>query len=147
MAGRMASTSPTRPRSYSTSSPSGPFRFMVSFFAAVRPASEPERPTALPPCWLMSLTMPLFVEPASTISTTPTVSSSVTRSPSTNSLVLPIFLSVSPIWGPPPWTTTTLMPTYLRSTTSWAKGACSSGRTWAAPPYLTTTVLPANCWM
>ena len=49
--------------------------------------------------------------------------------------------------GPPPWTTTGLSPTYLRSTTSVAKASRSSSSRIAAPPYLMTTVRPWNCRM
>src|SRR5438552_16473384 len=49
--------------------------------------------------------------------------------------------------GPPPWTTTGLIPTYLSSTTSRANSSRSSGSSIAAPPYLMTTVLPWNSLM
>jgi hypothetical protein len=44
--------------------------------------------------------------------------------------------------GPPPWTTTGFMPTYLSSTTSRAKSSLSASSVIAAPPYLITTVRP-----
>src|SRR5215210_534952 len=49
--------------------------------------------------------------------------------------------------GPPPWTTTGFMPTYLSSTTSRAISSRSSGSVIAAPPYLITTVRPWNSRM
>src|SRR4051794_40580509 len=49
--------------------------------------------------------------------------------------------------GPPPWTTTGLIPTYLSSTTSRANSSRSAGSSIAAPPYLMTTVLPWNSRM
>ena len=70
------------------------------------------------------------------------VLSSVTRRPSTNRVGMSILASTLPIWGPPPCTTTGLMPRYWRSVMSWAKAALSSGSCWAAPPYLITTVCP-----
>src|SRR5204862_8368560 len=49
--------------------------------------------------------------------------------------------------GPPPWTTTGFIPTYLSSTTSRANSSLSVGSSIAAPPYLMTTVLPWNSRM
>src|SRR3954452_8168957 len=49
--------------------------------------------------------------------------------------------------GPPPWTTTGFIPTYLRSTTSRANSSLRSASSIAAPPYLITTVLPWNSLM
>src|ERR1039458_3084916 len=44
--------------------------------------------------------------------------------------------------GPPPCTTTGLIPTYLSSTTSRANSSRSNGSSIAAPPYLIYTVAP-----
>src|SRR5215218_1117177 len=49
--------------------------------------------------------------------------------------------------GPPPWTTTGFIPTYLSRTTSRAKSSRSAGSSIAAPPYLMTTVRPWNSRM
>src|SRR5213593_1826411 len=49
--------------------------------------------------------------------------------------------------GPPPCTTTGLIPTYLSSTTSRANSSRSAGSSIAAPPYLMTTVRPWNSRM
>ena len=51
----------------------------ISFLARMQLPSLPVRPTALPPCWLIRLTMSLLTWPPSTISTTSMVSASVTR--------------------------------------------------------------------
>ena len=51
------------------------------------------------------------------------------------------------ISGPPPWTITGFIPTYLSSTTSRANSSLSAGSVIAAPPYLITTVLPWNSRM
>ena len=49
--------------------------------------------------------------------------------------------------GPPPCTTTGLIPTCRSSATSAANDALSSGEVIAAPPYLMTMVVPANSRM
>ena len=49
--------------------------------------------------------------------------------------------------GPPPWTTTGFIPTYLRRTMSVANASISSSSAIAAPPYLMTTVRPWNSLM
>ena len=53
------------------------------------------------------------------------------------------FLSMALICGPPPWTTTGLMPTCFSSAMSLPNIAarCSSPMAW--PPYFTTMVAPA----
>ena len=104
--------------------------------------SLPVSPTALPPAWLIRVTISLFTVPPRTISTTSMVSASVTRMPCTNSPFLPRRLSTLSICGPPPCTTTGFMPTSLSSTTSCAKLFCSAGSVIALPPYFTTIVLP-----
>ena len=48
------------------------------------------------------------------------------------------------ICGPPPWTTTTRIPTWRRKTTSSANACLSASSVMALPPYFTTTVLPAE---
>src|SRR3989449_4176477 len=138
-----ASTSPTRPMS--TSSPFG--SRCGRRRARRRLASLPERPIARPPWWLMRPTMSLLILPTSTISTISTVSSSVTRMPPTKLGSLPRRFIRAPIWGPPPWTITGLMPTRRRRITSRANGSLRSARSIAAPPYLMTRVLPRNSRM
>ena len=48
------------------------------------------------------------------------------------------------ICGPPPWTITGCMPTYLSSATSCANASFSSSFSMACPPYLMTSTLPAK---
>ena len=91
--------------------------------------------------------MPLLTLPARTISTMSMVSSSVIRWPSMKRGLSPMRSMTAPICGPPPWTTTGLIPRYLRKTTSSANSCLSSGLTMAWPPYLMTTVVPANLRM
>jgi hypothetical protein len=93
----------------------------------------------LPPSALIAMTISLLIEPASTISTTSTVRLSVTRRPARNSLLMPSRSSISPICGPPPWTTTGLTPEVSRSVMSRAKARASSASPMAWPPYFTTT--------
>ena len=69
----------------------------------------------------------------------------VTRSPPRNSLSMPSRVSIDPICGPPPWTTTGRMPAYRRKATSWAKACLRVSSVIALPPYLTTTIEPWNC--
>ena len=69
------------------------------------------------------------------------VSSSVTRMPWMNCDSFPSFFRTAPIWGPPPWTTTGLIPMYFIMTMSMAKSLFNSSSTMAWPPYLTTIVL------
>src|SRR3989338_4941755 len=123
---------------------SGVCRVTVSFLARISCASLPVRPMALPPCWLIRLTMLLLTWPPRTISTTSMVAVSVTRMPSTKWLSMLRRLSRSPICGPPPWTTTGLMPTAFISTMSRAKPCLSSSLSMALPPYLITSVLPTK---
>ena len=89
----------------------------------------------------------MFTLPASTISTTSIVSRSVYRRPPTNFGSLPTLASISLISGPPPCTSTTLIPTVESSTMSSITADFSSSETMALPPYLMTTVLPAYCLM
>jgi hypothetical protein len=74
--------------------------------AVTSPPSLPEMPIALPPAWAIQPTISLLIAPDRTISAILAVASSVTRRPSTKVLSTPIFLSIAPICGPPPWTTT-----------------------------------------
>ena len=53
----------------------------------------------------------------------------------------------SVISGPPPWTITGFMPTYLSSTTSVAKASRRASSAIAEPPYLITIVFPKNSRM
>ncbi len=82
--------------------------------------------------------------PTRTMRAMSSVSASVTRRPSRNSGSLPSFAMNSPICGPPPWTTTTCMPTECMSTMSSANCWARSGSIMALPPYFTTTVVPQN---
>src|SRR3954463_6057825 len=109
--------------------------------------SSPHRPTAGWPWRFRRRTMSLFTLPTRTILATSTVSSSLTRSPPTNCTGSPRRSMKLVISGPPPWTTTGLIPTYLSSTTSRANSSRSAGSSIAAPPYLITTVLPWNSRM
>ncbi len=60
----------------------------------------PERPTALPPCRLISATISLLILPPSTISTTSIVASSVTRMPRTKRVGMPSRSRSFSICGP-----------------------------------------------
>src|SRR5919112_2440084 len=133
------SMSPTKPMSVSP--PASRFLTVKS-----RPSS-PQRPTAGWPWRLMPRTMSLFCLPTSTIFATSTVASSDTRRPSTKRTSIPSRSMYAVMSGPPPCTTTGLIPTYLRSTTSRANSSRSAGPSIAAPPYLMTTVLPWNSRM
>src|SRR3990167_7095878 len=113
-----------------------------SFCARIMAPSRPVRPTALPPAALIRPTMSCCTSPPSTHSTTSMVSASVTRMPWMNCPFLPRRCSSVSICGPPPCTTTGLMPTNLSSTTSSAKSCCRAGSVMALPPYLMTMVLP-----
>ncbi len=110
---------------------------------------------------LIAETISRLTLPTSTMRAMSSVSASVTRNPSRNSTSLPRRRIMSPIWGPPPWTTTGSIPTERSSTMSWAKVASvpvagtisTSSPSWsvdaasALPPYLTTTTLPENSLM
>ena len=135
MAGLTLFTSPTKPRSG------------LRRPASMSPASSPESPTANGPWVLMLATMSRLTLPTSTMRAMSRVSASVTRRPSRNSDTLPSRSMSSPIWGPPPCTTTTRMPTEWSSTMSAAKDSASSGSVMALPPYFTTTVWPQNSRM
>ena len=118
--------------------------FSISFLARMKPPSLPVKPTALPPCWLIRLTISLLTGPPSTISTMSMVSRSVTRMPWTNTPSLPTRFSRSLICGPPPCTITGFMPTSLSSTTSLANPCFRCSSVMALPPYLMTMVLPGS---
>src|SRR6516164_814116 len=116
------SGSPTKPRStiFSILEPgSNTVRFTLR--ASTMLPSLPVSPTALPPASLMKPTIWLLIEPASTISTISIVAASVMRRPPANSDLMPSRLSISPICGPPPCTTTGLMAVCSISTMSRAK--------------------------
>src|SRR5690606_32934397 len=141
-AASMRVMSPTKPMSSSSPGCSGS---SISFLRAwIRQPSLPVRPTALPPAALIIMTMSCCTWPPSTHSTTSMVSASVTRMPWTKVPSLPMRLSAALICGPPPCTTTGLMPTSLSSTTSCAKLRCRCSSVMALPPYLMTTVLPGK---
>ena len=135
------SGSPTKPRSTTSSWPvAGLMIVRLTLRAAPMPPSLPERPMARPPSALIDATICLLIEPARIISTMSTVSLSVTRRPALNSLLMPSRSSMPPICGPPPWTTTGLMPTSLRIATSCANQRAALASPMALPPYFTTTV-------
>mmetsp|Transcript_30954 Transcript_30954/g.45399 ORF Transcript_30954/g.45399 Transcript_30954/m.45399 type:complete len:235 (+) Transcript_30954:289-993(+) len=114
--------SPTKPRSRAVLRPVlGSVTTFSSFSARIRWSSLPESPSARPPARLILDTISLFMDPESTISAIRTVSSSVTRNPSTNVLSMFSFFSISAIWGPPPCTTTGFTPHCFKSTISFAK--------------------------
>ena len=92
----------------------------------IRFASLPDSPTPLPPCDDSACTIRLFTRPESTISTTSTVASSVTRLPFTNSDLISSLPSISLIMGPPPWTITGFTPTWRIRTISRAKVSIAS---------------------
>ena len=137
--------SPTKPRSTTRSAPVSASRVRrLSGDASMSRPSLPLRPTAVPPSALIVVTICLLMVPASTISTTSIAAASVTRRPSTKSLSMPRRASILAICGPPPWTTTGLMPTCFSSTTSRAKLWASAASPMAWPPYLMTTLRPAK---
>ena len=137
-------TRPTLPRSMISGGWFSRVTTIAFFSACSNIPSLPDRPTARAPAWLIWLTISLFTEPTSTISTTFMVASSVTRRPSRNSERISSFSSMFPIWGPPPCTTTGWMPTSLSSAMFRAKAALSASSFMACPPYLMTTVSPWN---
>ena len=94
----------------------------------------------MPPCRLIACTMRLLMTPDSTISTTSTVASSVTRLPFTNSDRMSSRSSIALIIGPPPCTITGFTPTCRISTTSRAKRSIPSSLPMAWPPSLMTTI-------
>src|SRR5262249_19145212 len=106
--------------------------------------SSPPRPTAGWPSRLSRTRMSEFTLPSRTIFATSTVSASDTRRPSTNFTSIPSRSMCFVISGPPPWTITGFIPTYLRRTTSLANASRSSSSCMAAPPYLMTIVRPWN---
>ncbi len=114
--------SPTKPRSI-CSSPFGSSTLPVrsSLMAETMLPSLPQRPIALPPSALMKPTICLLIEPHSTISTISIVARSVIRKPFENCDSMPSFLSMAPICGPPPCTTTGLTPDCSSRTMSRAK--------------------------
>ena len=89
----------------------------------------------------------MLIRPTRTISTISIVSSSVTRIPPTKRGSFPSRFMRAPICGPPPWTMTGFMPTYLRRMTSRAKPSASGCASIAAPPYLMTRVFPEKARM
>ena len=81
----------------------------------------------------MADTISRFTLPMRTMRAISRVSASVTRIPSRNSGTLPSRAIMSPIWGPPPWTTTGSIPTERMSTTSSANEASASASVASAP--------------
>ena len=132
---------PTKPKSSDDWCPSASVTCISCFSATTRFASFPESPMAFPPCWLIRETMPLLIEPASTISAISTVSASVTRNPCTNCDSFPTLSIHALIRGPPPCTTIGRMPTYFISTMSSITEWMSASSSIAAPPYLITICL------
>ncbi len=137
--------SPTNPKSSTRSMFDPGVRILRrSCSALTKPPFLPEMPLAKPPAASIAVTMFVLISPASTRSTIFTVALSVTRSPASNLLSMPCSFSILPIWGPPPWTTTGLMPTCLINMTSRAKSWISAGLPMAWPPNLITKVWPAK---
>ena len=95
--------------------------------------SWPLKPTALAPNLLMRPTSSWLISP-STISTTLSVASSVTRTPCCRRISMPIVRSRSSIRQPPPCTMIGFMPTSRSSATSRAKPSFSAGSAIAPPP-------------
>ena len=112
------------------------------FFVSANNASFPDKPIPLPPSLLISITISLLIEPDNTISTIFMVSLSVTLKPFIKLLSTPSLSSISFIFGPPPWTTTGLIPTCFRSTISLAKLELRFFSPITAPPSLTVIFLP-----
>ena len=124
-------TSPTNPRSGA-----------LCLRASSNPPSTPDSPTAGTPPVTSEATTSVLSLPARTIVATSSVSASVTRIPSTNVVSIP---SRSDTWvtcGPPPCTTTAVIPALCSRATSSAKEAASPTVSIAAPPYFTTITLP-----
>ena len=115
------------------------------FSAVNSPASSPEVPTASGPWALIRPTSSRPTWPKRTMRTTSMTSGVVTRKPPRNSPSRPSRRSIAEICGPPPCTTTGLMPTVRRNTMSWAKAAFSRSSVMALPPYLITTTLSRWC--
>jgi hypothetical protein len=119
----------------------------LNFFSALRAKtmlpSLPHSPIAHSPSALISATISLLIEPASTISTTSIVRWSVTRRPPSNLDSMPRFLSIEAICGPPPCTTIGLTRDCLSSAMSRAKLRPRALSPMACPPYFTTTVFPS----
>ena len=85
------------------------------------------RPIAHSPSALISATISLLIEPASTISTISTVFWSVTRRPPSNFDSMPILASIAPICGPPPCTTIGLTPDCFKQRDVAGKGLAELG--------------------
>ncbi len=100
-------------------------------------------PTASAPALVISPATYLFTVPASTISTTSTIAASVTRSPSTKLDWIARRFSIALICGPPPCTTTGLIPTCFNNAMSPANCSARLSSPIAWPPYFTTIVAPA----
>ena len=92
-----------------------------SLRARIIPPSLPQMPTARAPARVISPATYLLTVPASTISTTSTIAASVTRSPSMKVDWIARRLSIALICGPPPCTTTGLMPTCFSNAISLPK--------------------------
>ena len=120
---------------------SGSLNVLCAFSAKTMLPSLPQSPIAHSPSALISATISLLIEPASTISTISTVFRSVTRKPPSNFDSMPILVSIAPICGPPPCTTIGLTPDCFSSAMSRAKAWPSAASPMAWPPYFTTTVL------
>src|SRR6516225_10421392 len=140
------SGSPTNPRSISLPD-CGSTALPLALRASTMLPSLPHKPTALPPASLMKPTICLLIEPASTISTISIVAASVMRRPPANRDSMPNLLSMPPICGPPPCTTTGLMAVCSISTMSRAKLFAISSSPMAWPPYFTTTISSSYCCM
>ena len=127
-----SSTSPTRPKSTSSS-----LTLCTPFlWANIRLESFPDKLIALPQFLISSDTISVDILPTNTISIISMVSSSVTLNPLTNLDSLPNLSIDLEISGPPPCTMSGFIPIYLRKTVSRAVEAFASSSTIACPPYL-----------
>jgi len=116
-AGRTSVTSPTSPTSMISVSPvSSDLLVILSFFAWMSPPSLPVRPTALR--GLVDQVHDLLVHLAAQHHLDNIHGLCIgDRWPDTTVGFLPIRSIVAPIWGPPPWTMTGLIPMNRSSTT------------------------------
>ena len=135
--------SPTKPRSTGF-----PFSSRASSFSQTL-TRLPGMPTGTPLRFSMSRQMSALISLLSVFSTILIVCSSVTRMPLRHCGLTAAFSIARVIAFPPPWTTTTLMPTELRKTMSDAtrSRAAGSSESMKLPPYLTTKTESWKRWM
>jgi len=95
----------------------------------------------------MDETIAGLISPSSVPSTIRIAVASVTRRPSMNFAASPASFMRWVIALPPPWTSTGLIPTASRNTTSRRNFSTMCSSSIAAPPYLMTKVCPRYSWM